>query len=153
VSAATLAAWNGLKQGVRRGMRLLVQPAATQTVLTNEEGERSVVASESRSAPVVPVAALEDDGGRLARDERTASGRGSTQIAAKTAPSARPGAARTGPRSRVAAAPAGRNAGTVVPVAARVPAAAKPTGRANATARAGARPEQRVAADGGRRGA
>lgn len=43
VSAATLAAWNNLRDGVTRGARLLVQPAGTQTLLTTEEGERSVV--------------------------------------------------------------------------------------------------------------
>ena len=45
VSAATLAAWNGIKKGVTRGMRLLVRPATTQTLLTSEEGDRSIVAS------------------------------------------------------------------------------------------------------------
>lgn len=45
VSAATLAAWNGLKEGVKRGMRLLVRPASTQTVLTDEGGRKSVVAT------------------------------------------------------------------------------------------------------------
>jgi len=43
ITTATLAAWNGIKRGVKRGMRLLVQPAATQTLLTNEDGERSIV--------------------------------------------------------------------------------------------------------------
>ena len=45
IPAATLAAWNGIKQGVRSGMRLLVRPPATQTLLTDEEGDRSVVAT------------------------------------------------------------------------------------------------------------
>jgi membrane-bound lytic murein transglycosylase D len=45
ISTATLAAWNGNKKGVRRGMRLLVQPAATQTLLTREDGDRSVVST------------------------------------------------------------------------------------------------------------
>jgi LysM repeat protein len=45
ISAATLAAWNGIQKGVRRGMRLLVQPAATQTLLTREDGDRSVVST------------------------------------------------------------------------------------------------------------
>ena len=45
VSAATLTAWNDVKRGVRRGMRLLVSPAATQTLLTDETGDRSVVAT------------------------------------------------------------------------------------------------------------
>ncbi len=45
VSAATLAAWNGVKEGIRRGMRLLVRPATTQTLLTDEGGRQSVVVS------------------------------------------------------------------------------------------------------------
>lgn len=49
VSASTLAAWNGLKDGVRTGMRLLVAPAATQTLLTREDGGRSVVASTPKA--------------------------------------------------------------------------------------------------------
>ena len=51
ISAATLAAWNGLRSGISRGMRLLVQPAGTQTLLTTEQGERSVV-SQTSQAPV-----------------------------------------------------------------------------------------------------
>ncbi len=72
ITTATLAAWNGIKRGVSRGMRLLVQPAATQTLLTNEEGERSVVntqhlmkvaaasepaSKESEASAAAPVAA------------------------------------------------------------------------------------------------
>lgn len=48
LSAATLAAWNGVKRDVKRGMRLLVSPASTQTVLTDEGGDRRVVASATR---------------------------------------------------------------------------------------------------------
>ena len=49
LSAATLAAWNDVKRGVRRGMRLLVQPAATQTLLTDEDGDRSIVATAPKA--------------------------------------------------------------------------------------------------------
>jgi membrane-bound lytic murein transglycosylase D len=49
ISAATLTAWNGIKQGIRRGMRLLVQPPATQTLLTDENGSRTVVAVAPRT--------------------------------------------------------------------------------------------------------
>lgn len=59
ISAATLAAWNGIKQGVRRGMKLLVQPAATQTLLTTEEGNRSVVAIDPKPGFVKVSAASE----------------------------------------------------------------------------------------------
>ena len=48
ISAATLTAWNGLKQGIKRGMRLLVRQATTQTLLTDERGRQSVVASTER---------------------------------------------------------------------------------------------------------
>lgn len=57
VSQAVLAAWNGLRQGVRRGMRLLVQPASTQTLLTTESGERQVLSSAQRAPAAVKVAA------------------------------------------------------------------------------------------------
>jgi membrane-bound lytic murein transglycosylase D len=43
IPAATLAAWNNLRDGVTRGARLLVQPAGTQTLLTTEDGQRTVV--------------------------------------------------------------------------------------------------------------
>ena len=46
VTAATLQAWNSLKQEVKQGMRLLVRPASAQTVLTNESGVAKVIASE-----------------------------------------------------------------------------------------------------------
>lgn len=52
VPASTLAAWNGVKDGVRAGMRLLVAPAATQTLLTREDGARSVVASAPKAGIV-----------------------------------------------------------------------------------------------------
>ncbi len=55
VSTATLAAWNGLRRSVARGMRLLVHPASTQTLLTTENGERSVVSQ----AKLVTVAATD----------------------------------------------------------------------------------------------
>ena len=44
ISAASLAAWNGIRKGIAKGMRLLVQPAGTQTLLTAENGNRTVVA-------------------------------------------------------------------------------------------------------------
>lgn len=59
ISAATLAAWNGLRSGISRGMRLLVQPAGTQTLLTTEQGERSVVSQTSQAPAVAQTVALE----------------------------------------------------------------------------------------------
>ncbi len=56
VSAAALKTWNGVKKGVGKGMRLLVRPAQSQTLLTNEQGQRSVVSSQ---AQVVQVTQLE----------------------------------------------------------------------------------------------
>ena len=52
ISAASLAAWNGLRSGISRGMKLLVQPAGTQTLLTTEQGERSVVSQTSQTPAV-----------------------------------------------------------------------------------------------------
>ncbi|MBP8308903.1 MAG: transglycosylase SLT domain-containing protein, partial [Burkholderiaceae bacterium] len=72
ISSATLAAWNGIRKGVARGMRLLVQPASTQTLLTNESGERSVVghAANQPAAPdVVAVAAAPAEPARPGRDD------------------------------------------------------------------------------------
>jgi membrane-bound lytic murein transglycosylase D len=58
ISAASLAAWNGLRSGISRGMRLLVQPAGTQTLLTTEQGERSVVSQTSQAPATAQTVAL-----------------------------------------------------------------------------------------------
>jgi membrane-bound lytic murein transglycosylase D len=58
ISAASLAAWNGLRSGISRGMKLLVQPAGTQTLLTTEQGERSVVSQTSQTPAVAQTVAL-----------------------------------------------------------------------------------------------
>ena len=42
VSVASLKAWNGAKSG-KRGQKLVVRPASTQTLLTTESGERTIV--------------------------------------------------------------------------------------------------------------
>jgi membrane-bound lytic murein transglycosylase D len=78
VSSATLADWNGINQakGVRRGTRLLVQPASTQTLLTSEDGDRSVIASTP--APGFMKAVLRTEPEAVA---------GSGATSAKTAPS------------------------------------------------------------------
>jgi len=95
VSAATLAAWNGLKKGIRAGMRLLVAPATTQTLLTREDGGRSVVASTPK--PGFVKASLRDD----SDDEAPAKARAGSR------PAVRPAA---GGASRTAARPARPNA-------------------------------------------
>jgi membrane-bound lytic murein transglycosylase D len=78
VSSATLAEWNGINpaKGVRRGTRLLVQPASTQTLLTSEDGDRSVIASTP--APGFMKAVLRTEPEAVA---------GSGATSAKTAPS------------------------------------------------------------------
>ena len=43
ITVAALKAWNGLRDTARRGMRLIVRPAQSQTVVTTENGDRQVV--------------------------------------------------------------------------------------------------------------
>jgi membrane-bound lytic murein transglycosylase D len=43
ITVAALRAWNGLRDTARRGMRLIVRPAQSQTVVTTENGERQVI--------------------------------------------------------------------------------------------------------------
>ncbi len=104
VSAATLAAWNNVKQGVKRGMRLLVQPASTQTLLTDEEGDRSVVASSPKGGIVHAVMRPERDGepygapavrkvSDTPQPSASAPGRRAVQPAARATASSRPKAA------------------------------------------------------------
>ena len=74
ISSATLSAWNGIRKGLARGMRLLVQPASTQTLLTNESGERSVVGHASSQpafveAVAVAAASVPAEPARPGRDE------------------------------------------------------------------------------------
>lgn len=52
VSTGAITAWNGLKKGVQHGMRLLVRPASTQTLLTNEHGDTRVV-STTQNAEII----------------------------------------------------------------------------------------------------
>ncbi|MEK9775763.1 MAG: transglycosylase SLT domain-containing protein [Quisquiliibacterium sp.] len=49
ISTKSLTAWNGLNDGVRQGMRLLVRLPSTQTVLTNEDGVRRVVSVKHKT--------------------------------------------------------------------------------------------------------
>lgn len=102
VSVASLQAMNqGLQQGVKRGMRLLVRPASTQTVLTAENGARQVLASQSRG-PVRTVA-LPTDAPSAAAEAPAAAG---SARESRPAARARPVAERDArAKARVAAAP------------------------------------------------
>ncbi len=46
-TAANLKAWNGSTKPARTGVRLMVRPASSQTMLTTEDGDRRVVRSDS----------------------------------------------------------------------------------------------------------
>ena len=75
VTAATLQAWNSLKQEVKQGMRLLVRPASAQTVLTNESGVAKVIASEPlapKPAQDVTKATSQAEASTKAKDSVTA---------------------------------------------------------------------------------
>ncbi|MFZ9491562.1 MAG: transglycosylase SLT domain-containing protein, partial [Burkholderiaceae bacterium] len=75
VTAATLQAWNSLKQEVKQGMRLLVRPASAQTVLTNESGVAKVIASEPlapKPAQDVTKATSQADASTKAKDSEKA---------------------------------------------------------------------------------
>jgi len=77
VSPNTLAAWNGIRgNSVKRGTRLLVAPAATQTLLTSEDGDRSVVASTPKPGfikAVIRVESEDSDADRASSDRRRSS--------------------------------------------------------------------------------
>ncbi len=114
VSAATLAAWNDIKKGVRRGMRLLVAPAATQTLLTSEDGDRSVVSSTPKPAFVRAVlreTTIEDAPQRADPERRRPSkaaagsaGQRGTSAARAPAPASNQAKSRPASKSRPAAA-------------------------------------------------
>jgi membrane-bound lytic murein transglycosylase D len=88
VSAATLVAWNGLKNGVTRGTTLLVRPATSQTLLTTENGQRQVLATATKGGfRQVKLAAGEE----LPAEAQP--------MASTTSNSAAPSAARAGGRS------------------------------------------------------
>ena len=57
VGVATLRSWNGGVKTARPGTTLLVRPATTQTVLTQADGSRRVVATAKPPAPVATLAA------------------------------------------------------------------------------------------------
>ncbi|HPU54010.1 MAG TPA: transglycosylase SLT domain-containing protein [Burkholderiaceae bacterium] len=132
ISAATLAAWNGMRKSVARGMRLLVQPSSTQTLLTNESGERSVVGHSSNppvvvaeapvAAPSEPAQPSRDDTPRMIKVSTSAA---RTAPVAAAAPHSAPVASRAAAPARQLAARRGALRQTVAratPAAARAPA-------------------------------
>ena len=60
VTATALRAWNNVKASIKRGMTLLVRPAATQTILTDERGDKQVVSVAYRGAAVERAARAEE---------------------------------------------------------------------------------------------
>lgn len=110
VPVATLAAWNGLRDTAPRGARLLVQQGGTQTLLTTEDGERSVVpqarpqvaaaAATAAAAPTRPAAstpgkaaaraAPRAESGRAAATPASARKAASSRDAARSRPAHRP---------------------------------------------------------------
>lgn len=114
VPAASLAAWNNLRAGVTRGARLLVQPAGTQTLLTTEEGLRSVV---SQSVAFRHQAPQEDAAPAAASQRAAAPTRPKTARVANAAPAA--------PRSAVRPTANARDAARARPVK-QTPAAKRP---------------------------
>ncbi len=101
VPRETLADWNGIKKDVRRGMRLLVQPASTQTLLTSEDGDRSVVASTPNPGFMKAVLRVDPDEGRDSRSAKAAPSRRSTKAITPT----KSGTARTDSRARAKSRP------------------------------------------------
>jgi membrane-bound lytic murein transglycosylase D len=109
VPVASLAAWNGLNDSAPRGARLVVQPAGTQTLLTTEDGERSVlaaprpaVATAATAVRPSPAAAPRAAPSRPARKVPTATNAAKpppTREAARGRPAPRPD---TPPRARLA---------------------------------------------------
>jgi len=82
VSPATLAAWNGIRgNSVKRGTRLLVAPASTQTLLTSEDGDRTVVASTPKPGFMKAVIRVDTDD---SADDRASDRRRSSKTAASS---------------------------------------------------------------------
>ncbi|MFT3803081.1 MAG: transglycosylase SLT domain-containing protein [Burkholderiaceae bacterium] len=115
VSGSTVQSWNGLKAPkVARGMRLMVRPSSSQTLLTDERGTKQIVSTEiDQDVRPIKVSAPIDD--TPAAMPATIAAKRASPAAARTAarPAARPAASR-------AAAPAAR---TPVATAGKAPAA------------------------------
>ena len=63
-SEATLSSLNDLSKGIRSGMRLLVRSGGTQTMFTDENGRRRVVASSSPAKGKIRIASKKRGGAR-----------------------------------------------------------------------------------------
>jgi len=140
ITAATLAAWNGAKQTVKRGMRLLVQPASTQTLLTDEDGDRSVVATAPK--PGFMKAAYAPAGDDRADADEPAAKKAAREPATAHAPGRR-GAVVRAADTRVATRPAAARERVAPP---RKPAAVK-VAAPEPRPRRGAAPQRPVAHD------
>lgn len=134
ISSATLAAWNGMRKSVARGMRLLVQPSSTQTLLTNESGERSVVGHASSQpaiveavaaapSPAEPAGPSRDDSPRMMKVSTHAPRQAPAALAPSRAPVASQTAAPARQLATRAAGPARQPVQRAAPAAARAPAA------------------------------
>ncbi len=53
VSQDALRTWNPIGKGLRKGQRLLVRPGASQTLLTNENGQQQLLRTEAHVVPAV----------------------------------------------------------------------------------------------------
>jgi membrane-bound lytic murein transglycosylase D len=117
VSVSYLQAWNGGVKSVRPGASLMVRPSTTQTVLTNPDGARQVLARSDPASPQRTAGAATRGGAEAgksaAEGTRTASG---PRAAPASKPVARAPAAGSGSvravykPPRAAAAPKGRAA-------------------------------------------
>ncbi len=133
ISAATLAAWNHLKAGVKRGTTLLVRPAASHTLLTDERGSQQIIAGPAADAQRVAMQPVH---------EAPPAGSQPAASAARSVPAAVPHArsapaAGNGSSARTAATRAGRSKAAATTGRAH---AAAPARVAHPAARAGAAP-------------
>lgn len=85
IAAATLRAWNNVKAKLRQGMTLLVRPAAIQTLLTTESGEKQVVATTQKLPEPVAMPVMAEDDAATRRDEKAKQARDDDAPRARTA--------------------------------------------------------------------
>lgn len=88
ISEATLSSWNDLSNGIKRGMRLIVRTGGTQTLLTDENGGKQVIAT---SAPKTREATASKAGKNANKTRTTTAKRTATGKVAQV-----PGVQRTG---------------------------------------------------------
>ncbi len=87
ISEAMLNSLNDLRNGVRRGMRLLIRKGGTQTLLTDENGGKQVIANSPAATPERGAAARRKTGAKSSpkarSPARSAAASGAGQPAAK----------------------------------------------------------------------